>query len=138
MCLFLFSPFISVFIPYLFYNTSFVLKNKIDELDEISLLYCKVKGKRIIETFVIGILQKLFFFAGLKIPSDCWLEVNGTQHNWKSEETVVFDDSFEHSATFSEQSSAAQASPRAVLIIDFWHPDITKDEKKILLDLLSP
>ncbi|ROT78860.1 aspartate beta-hydroxylase domain-containing protein 2 [Penaeus vannamei] len=75
---------------------------------------------------------------GLKIPSDCWLEVNGTQHNWKSEETVVFDDSFEHSATFSEQSSAAQASPRAVLIIDFWHPDITKDEKKILLDLLSP
>ncbi|KAG7177395.1 aspartate beta-hydroxylase domain-containing protein 2-like [Homarus americanus] len=75
---------------------------------------------------------------GLNIPDGCWLEVAGTQYKWKKEETVLFDDSFEHSATFVNQSSSSQATPRAVLLVDFWHPDITSQEKEVLLELLAP
>lgn len=80
----------------------------------------------------------LLIISGLLIPEGCWLEVAGTQYKWKAQETVIFDDSFEHSATFMNQSSSLQASPRAVLMIDFWHPDVTPDEKKNLLELLAP
>lgn len=76
--------------------------------------------------------------VGLLIPDGCWLEVAGTQYKWKEQEIVIFDDSFEHSAAFMNQSSSLQASPRAVLLIDFWHPDVTSDEKKDLLELLAP
>lgn len=75
---------------------------------------------------------------GLQIPDGCWLEVAGTQCKWTARETLVFDDSFEHSATFVDQSSSAQATPRAVLMLDFWHPDITSKEKQVLLKLLAP
>nr|XP_045619771.1 aspartate beta-hydroxylase domain-containing protein 2-like [Procambarus clarkii] len=75
---------------------------------------------------------------GLRIPDGCWLEVAGTQYKWKVEETVVFDDSFEHSATFVNQSSSSHAYPRAVLMVDFWHPDLTSEDKEVLSELLAP
>ena len=40
---------------------------------------------------------------------------------------VLFDDSFEHEA--SNESD----SPRVVLIIDIWHPDLTREEVSHLL-----
>ena len=50
---------------------------------------------------------------------------------------LVFDDSYEHSATFKEDPSLDK-TPRVVLLIDFWHPDVSKQEKEVLLDLLKP
>lgn len=75
---------------------------------------------------------------GLSIPSGCFLEVAGQQCKWEAQKTIIFDDSFEHSATFVNKHSSLQAVPRAILMIDFWHPDISADEKKILLELLAP
>ncbi|KAK7078855.1 Aspartate beta-hydroxylase domain-containing protein 2 [Halocaridina rubra] len=75
---------------------------------------------------------------GLSVPNGCWLEVAGKQYKWQPQQACVFDDSFEHSATFVNQSSSAHAKPRAVLMLDFWHPDVTAEEKKILLELLVP
>ena len=51
---------------------------------------------------------------------------------------IVFDDSFQHSATFIDKASLTNTMPRIVLLLDFWHPEVTKEEKEILLDLLKP
>ena len=80
---------------------------------------------------------RYFFFVGLSIPNEkCWLEVDGVQVNWKDGDCIVFDDSFEHSAHFAPKKNFT--TPRAVLLLDFWHPQITSDEKKVLLELLNP
>ncbi|XP_068223245.1 aspartate beta-hydroxylase domain-containing protein 2-like [Palaemon carinicauda] len=75
---------------------------------------------------------------GLKIPDGCFLEVGGEQRKWEVKETIIFDDSFEHSATFKNNHSSLQSLPRAILMVDFWHPDISGDEKKVLMELLAP
>lgn len=75
---------------------------------------------------------------GLRVPPECWLEVAGQQHRWGVGKTLLFDDSFTHSAYFGSRPSAAQCEPRAVLLLDFWHPDVSDEEKVCLLDLLAP
>ncbi|MCL4142686.1 UNVERIFIED_CONTAM: hypothetical protein GTU68_066588 [Idotea baltica] len=73
---------------------------------------------------------------GMHIPDGSWLEVDGTQVRWKEGEALVFDDSYEHSAYFGPQREHDKA--RVVLLLDFWHPSISKREKSILLQLLKP
>ncbi|KAG0716789.1 Aspartate beta-hydroxylase domain-containing protein 2 [Chionoecetes opilio] len=75
---------------------------------------------------------------GLKVPPGCWLEVAGQQYRWAVGETLLFDDSFTHSAHFTNQPSNVHSEPRAVLLLDFWHPDVSAKEKECLLDLLAP
>ncbi|CAL4067589.1 unnamed protein product, partial [Meganyctiphanes norvegica] len=75
---------------------------------------------------------------GLHCPKGSWLDVHNKKYYWKEEGTLIFDDSYKHSATFQPQPDSARAIPRAILMIDFWHPDINTQEKYILLDLWSP
>jgi hypothetical protein len=39
----------------------------------------------------------------------------------------VFDDSFQHEA-FNDCALDSGCPPRVILIVDFWHPDLTDDE----------
>ena len=72
---------------------------------------------------------------GLQIPKDsekCWIEVAGDRRCWEAGKIGVIDTSFVH-ATANESDEE-----RHVLILDFWHPDLTKCEQealKILYDL---
>ncbi|KAB7493657.1 Aspartate beta-hydroxylase domain-containing protein 2 [Armadillidium nasatum] len=75
---------------------------------------------------------------GLQIPEECWLEVDGTQIRWKEGEVVIFDDSFEHSAYFGFSPNVYDDTPRVVLVLDFWHPNISTKEKDVLQKLFKP
>lgn len=59
---------------------------------------------------------------GLTEARDCWIRVGDQTLQWSPGRCTIFDDSFEHEVW--HQGDA----PRAVLIADFWHPDLTDAE----------
>jgi aspartate beta-hydroxylase len=67
--------------------------------------------------------MRLRCHLGVSVPDgDCGLKVGGEVRRWQEGRCVVFDDSLEHEAWNFTQA------PRVVLIIDFWHPDMTPTE----------
>ncbi|GDX84811.1 hypothetical protein LBMAG43_08530 [Methylococcaceae bacterium] len=63
---------------------------------------------------------------GIDIPEDCEMRVKDHFLQWKDGEVCIFEDSFEHEVWNRSDK------PRTVLIIDFWHPDLTEIEKEAL------
>ena len=72
---------------------------------------------------------------GLKVPKQqsnddnndqCWIEVAGKRRGWEEDKTIVFDTSFTHCTANDSNDD------RYVLIIDFWHPELTSTEQKAL------
>lgn len=63
---------------------------------------------------------------GLKIPKDCWIEVSSERRGWIEGKLTTLDTSFSHS------TGNPSESPRDVLIIDFWHPELTEAERAAL------
>ena len=72
---------------------------------------------------------------GLDVPEgECWIQVGNEKYFWKNGETCVFDTSVIHST--ENQSDRV----RYVLLIRFWHPDLTTDEIeafKLIFDYLD-
>ena len=60
---------------------------------------------------------------GLSIPEGCWIEVAGIRGGWQEGKLTTVDTSFVHSTDNPSERA------RHVLIIDFWHPDLTEAEK---------
>jgi len=59
-----------------------------------------------------------------QVPPGCYLELMGVgRHYWREGEPLVFDDTFEHAA----QNPAG--SPRGILLMDAWHPELTLPER---------
>ena len=54
---------------------------------------------------------------------DCWIRVGEHKLQWSAGRCLIFDDSFEHEVWHEGDT------PRAVLIVDFWHPDLTGAER---------
>ena len=63
---------------------------------------------------------------GIEIPDESAIRVGVEERRWKAGECLVFEDSFEHEVWNRADSS------RLVLIVDFWHPDLTKAEQEVL------
>lgn len=59
---------------------------------------------------------------GLKVPEECWIEVGGERRGWEKGRLTTLDTSFAHSTGNPAESD------RHVLIIDFWHPELSKAE----------
>ena len=78
--------------------------------------------------------------AGVEVPK---LRVAKQKATWKEGECFVFDDSIVHSVSFGEEGSAhsddnaagACGGCRVVLIVDLWHPDLTREERHAITDL---
>lgn len=66
----------------------------------------------------------------LIVPPGCALKVCGEERSWHEGEVLLFDDSFIHEAWNSGPD------PRAVLLWDIWHPDLTPTEVRALEILL--
>eukprot|EP00581_Thalassiosira_minuscula_P007558 CAMPEP_0183703464 /NCGR_PEP_ID=MMETSP0737-20130205/1200_1 /TAXON_ID=385413 /ORGANISM="Thalassiosira miniscula, Strain CCMP1093" /LENGTH=345 /DNA_ID=CAMNT_0025930223 /DNA_START=101 /DNA_END=1138 /DNA_ORIENTATION=+ len=60
---------------------------------------------------------------GLKIPEDCWIKVGEEQQTWSEGKLTTLDTSFEHS------TGNPSSEDRHVLIIDFWHPELSDAER---------
>jgi hypothetical protein len=63
---------------------------------------------------------------GLNIPEGCWLEVGGVKQGWQEGKLTTLDTSFVHSTTNPSDKD------RHVLILDFWHPELTSSERSAL------
>lgn len=63
---------------------------------------------------------------GLKVPSDTFIRVAEQTRSWENGEWLIFDDSFEHEVWHNGTGT------RLVLIVDFWHPDLTETQRKSL------
>jgi len=66
----------------------------------------------------------------LIVPNDCKMRVGNETRSWIEGKVVLFDDSFEHEVW---QNSLDQI--RVVLLIDFWHPDLTEAEIETIISL---
>lgn len=64
---------------------------------------------------------------GIDVPEGCEIRVKDQYTQWKNGEVFIFEDSFEHEVWNRSNQ------PRTVLILDFWHPDLTEIEKEALL-----
>ena len=63
---------------------------------------------------------------GLKVPSECWIQVAGERSPWEEGKAMVIDTSFVH------ETANQSDDDRFVLIIDFWHPELTTKEQGAL------
>jgi aspartyl/asparaginyl beta-hydroxylase (cupin superfamily) len=63
---------------------------------------------------------------GLSIPEGCWIQVGTERRGWSKGKLTTIDTSFLHST--GNPSNA----DRHVLILDFWHPDLSEAERSAL------
>jgi Aspartyl/Asparaginyl beta-hydroxylase len=63
---------------------------------------------------------------GLEIPEGCWIEVGGHRRGWEAGKLTILDTSFSHS------TGNPSDKDRNVLIIDFWHPELSEAERAAL------
>ena len=63
---------------------------------------------------------------GLHVPPGCWFRVADEVRPWHEGRCLLFDDSFEHEAMNPSQQY------REVLLVDFWHPELTPAETQLL------
>ena len=73
--------------------------------------------------------QLLTCHLGLRIPSDCAIRVGGETRTWSEGQCLIFDTTFEHEAWNKSDE------PRVVLLVDFWHPDLTQVERNFLMSV---
>lgn len=66
---------------------------------------------------------------GLVVPEGCSITVDGQTRTWQEGECLIFDGSFEHEVWHRGNES------RWVLILDFWHPELTSAERKAMVML---
>jgi aspartyl/asparaginyl beta-hydroxylase (cupin superfamily) len=66
---------------------------------------------------------------GLYVPPDCGMRVGSEMISWKEGKCTVFDDTFEHEVWNNSKE------PRAVLVVDLWHPSLTAFEISLLKGL---
>ncbi|XP_038059834.1 aspartate beta-hydroxylase domain-containing protein 2-like [Patiria miniata] len=69
---------------------------------------------------------------GLHVPANCSLTVAHQSRQWQEGRCLLFDDSFLHEARHAGKDDKG---PRVVLMMDFWHPDVTAAEKRALCHL---
>mgnify|MGYP001791972439 CR=1 FL=1 len=72
---------------------------------------------------------------GLQVsrPDTSYMTVNGRRVSWKYGRCSIFDDSFLHGV----DHSADNPDPRAVLLVDFWHPELTELERSTIDSLFK-
>lgn len=63
---------------------------------------------------------------GLVIPEGTSIRVANETRTWEEGKVILFDDSFEHEVWHNG------SKPRIVLIVDFWHPELTDYQKRNL------
>jgi aspartate beta-hydroxylase len=73
----------------------------------------------------------LTYQLGLSIPPQCAICVGGEERTWKEGKSLIFDTSYEHEAWNDSNS------PRLILLVDFFHPDLNEAEQEFLKNVLA-
>lgn len=69
-------------------------------------------------------------------PVGCSMRVGEKAVSWEEGQTLVFDDSYVHTVEYAEQTGDI-AVPRVLLIFDVWHPEVTPEERKLLMFIFA-
>ena len=110
-------------------NTSAVLKSCLP-MGPSHQVFCSVLGANShIAPHCGPVNTRLTCHLGLVVPPGPTLRVGSEMATWQEGKCLVFDDSFEHEAWNQTDSE------RAVLLIQFWHPDLTEAEVWALKEL---
>jgi aspartate beta-hydroxylase len=72
---------------------------------------------------------RLTLHLPLILPGNCRFRVGGETREWRMGEAWVFDDTIEHEAWNDADM------PRAILILDLWHPQLTTLERDLVREL---
>ncbi|MBW4570974.1 MAG: aspartyl/asparaginyl beta-hydroxylase domain-containing protein [Tolypothrix carrinoi HA7290-LM1] len=72
---------------------------------------------------------RLRYHLGLEVPEGVWIRVKDDVRYWISDKCLIFDDSFEHEVFHKGQTR------RVALIVDLWHSDLSKEERKALEEI---
>ena len=70
--------------------------------------------------------SRLIVHLPLVVPGNCRFRVGSETREWEVGKAWVFDDTIEHEAWNDSDL------PRAILIFDTWHPDLTAGERELL------
>ena len=62
----------------------------------------------------------------IEVPDGCTIRVGSETRTWVEGQALLFDDSFEHEVWHHGSSD------RIVMIVDFWHPELTDIERRVL------
>lgn len=90
--------------------------------------------------------------VSLQVPVEdagggCCMDVDGTVVRWKENGVVFFDDSLKHSVNYPCPSTTTTTNDRKddkglmdriVLLVDFWHPDLSLAERRCIRQCYSP
>ena len=74
---------------------------------------------------------------GLSVPPDCYLQVGDFKKTWEDGKTLVFDDTYIHSAANNSDQ------PRVILLLDFSvgvpveKPENSDDEEEVFANVIS-
>ncbi|XP_053674416.1 uncharacterized protein LOC128724720 [Anopheles nili] len=63
---------------------------------------------------------------GLSVPAGTSIRVAEETRSWENGKWLIFDDSFEHEVWHNGTAT------RLVLIVDFWHPDLSESQRRTL------
>uniref|UniRef100_A0A182PNF1 Aspartyl/asparaginy/proline hydroxylase domain-containing protein n=1 Tax=Anopheles epiroticus TaxID=199890 RepID=A0A182PNF1_9DIPT len=63
---------------------------------------------------------------GLRVPPGTYIRVAEETRSWENGKWLIFDDSFEHEVWHNGTET------RLVLVVDFWHPDLTESQRRTL------
>lgn len=69
----------------------------------------------------------LTYHLGLVIPNDCGIIVGGIESRWEEGKSLILDTSYEHEVWNNSNDF------RLILLVDFFHPDLTEAEKEFLI-----
>lgn len=69
---------------------------------------------------------------GLIAPPGCVIRVGTEERTWREGECLVFDDTYEHEVWHRGDRT------RFIMLLDVWHPELTKVERRILEQVLWP
>jgi len=71
--------------------------------------------------------------------SDVKIRVADEWHTYQEGEAIIFDDTFNHEVLYQKSDDdSVQLSDRIVLLVDFWHPELTEAERECTRILLPP
>jgi aspartate beta-hydroxylase len=65
------------------------------------------------------------------VPPNCRFRVGGETREWRAGSAWVFDDTIEHEAWNDSDA------PRAILIFDVWHPELTALERDLVREMIT-
>jgi len=71
---------------------------------------------------------RLRIHMGLDTPQRATMRVGNDRRSWEKGKCILFDDSYEHEVWHEGDS------PRAVLLLDIWHPDLNEQERQDLIN----